>query len=60
MNICILGTFRPAVAYKVMTECTAQAVLTAILLDTPTNYDHVITTRWLQFAVDVSVSVNND
>ena len=25
MNICILiGTFRPAVAYKVMTECTSQ------------------------------------
>ena len=31
INICILGTFRSAVAYKVMTECTAHdAGLTSI------------------------------
>ena len=41
MNICILGTFRSAVAYKVMTECTAHYIYnagsTAILVATPTN-----------------------
>ena len=39
MNICILGTFRSTVAYKVMAKCTAhlKCRMTAILVATPIN-----------------------
>ena len=42
MNICIVGTFRSAVVYKVMTKCTAhlKCRMTAILVATPIN-NHV-------------------
>ena len=42
MNICILGTFRPAVAYKVMTKCTAhlKCRIDRHLVATPIN-NHV-------------------
>ena len=47
MNICILGTFRSAVAYKVMTECTAHCNVLYSHLQCTSIHAHVLT--WFNF-----------